>query len=1365
MGSVLSRNKKTKGFKLMRLIVDVGGEALRITLRKQLSGTDLFNVLNKKENYNKLLLLKDKQIKEHQWDLLYPPPPILPNENKFDITLLCILLRNICGLKPPRDPIWTSVNDPTDYSTEADITRIRLLRNDRFAHLPSTSVSSNDFENFWVEISEPLVRLGTRQKEIDRLKNELFSNEECERILREWDRLKSDLTDIKTDQRGIKKTMEGVDKNLQQVKDIVTVIKDEVHEIRHHTHFGSEEDFLTENLVSCNFKSEIRHHYENFLEGTREWVFDEFLDWFEDDSSQNRAFIISAVAGMGKSVIAATLCKRYPQYLTAVHFFQHNNSRYNNANVLFQSIAMQVSRKFPAYKQLLEEKLSSKLSQPLNNMNVEGLFSLLFTELFNKILELPKRMLVVLDALDECDYSERDDLANLLANHLQKLPRCFRFVITTRPNDDALNKFEKLNPLYINCSDDRNLKDIKLLIEERIGSTDSLSDVKNSLAEKADGLMLLASLLSSEVKNQDLLKGSIPKDLSEYYKTCLTRLSKELLDSFHINDEMFQSILNTLAVAKEPLPLEMINNVLCLNSNRDSVAVRKIISCLFVTNGEGCVSFFHKSLNDWLLDDRKHDYSVQISCGHRLVLEFCLKSLDNLKAEGVNYDIIKHVTVRYSVKYWLLHLLDISGNECIIENVGKYLVDLEVLVASVLVDSRRTLENFKSFNAHDVYFLISEDIRLLFNEVYSVMTWSVHFDNKVIFLQNFANEVNDLSLPATKMLQTRFKDSPYLECRDTGFVKARLLRLFFWLKSVDVSRNHDYIVCGYEGFVVQLFSLRTNRCLWIKNISCQFKQYEKKEFCVAFHPFEDIIFASQLDKILDINGKISSSPFHCDDSTFKFFTNKCFSKDKYTMVTIYKDTLTVWDVKKGKEKRSIRCNDVVISLCFSNSGKYLCVIEKEKGIKIINVANNYEIFVYDDHLLSDDLSELNVLFTVGLHSWCCGWPPFSQREPFIVNPTGKKLPSHFIVNPTGEKLPDLDPNSQTSCFPLDPFDDNRSSFSFYGAGEYFILYNDYVILFEYGYDFYLYSIPRAFFTNSYSVRNEKFCSNGKFLYRRNEENSRINMYNLNTFNFVVKDCFVRDMVAVKNGVILLTAKNIPELWNNNLTKLVYSFDEIKYTNNIFKVSDVSFACQKADSFVFFNVENKRQEISVNFENYRNVHVFACSSKYHVFAKVECKDQIIYCMWHEDKLVHGWNDVIKEDFANSIAGKVLAEYERDITLCIYYAAFSPSADNLLINYRFQYLKVFDVKNKQTIYSYTFNVPTPEFFSFVDDRYIISNYLALIDLKCVRTVELFLPLVRTFLTTFYYCRKRKLALIFSSLKVPVQCVKIILPQGSI
>ncbi|XP_046854073.1 uncharacterized protein LOC124447228 [Xenia sp. Carnegie-2017] len=320
---------------------------------------------------------------------------------------------------------------------------------------------------------------------------------------------------------------------------------------------------------------------------------------------------------------------------------------------------------------------------------------------------------------------------------------------------------------------------------------------------------------------------------------------------------------------------------------------------------------------------------------------------------------------------------------------------------------------------------------------------------------------------------------------------------------------------------------------------------------------------------------------------------------------------------------------------------------------------------------------------------------------------------------------------------------------------YFVLYNDNVLLLEYGPGNYLYSIPRACLTSSYRICKNKFCSNGKFLYRSNNKNSLINIYNLNTFDIVVKECFVTEMVAVENGVILLTAKNIPELWNNKLTKLVYSFDELKGTNKIFEVSDVSFACQKTESFVFFNVKNKRKEISVNFENYRTVHVFACSSKYHVFAKVEFKDQIIYCMWHEDKLVNGWDDVIKEEIA-----KVIGKRMPDITLGIKYAAFSPSADKLLIGEPELYVKVFDIRNLQIIFSFTKNLGNVKFF-FLDYRFIINKDFEVIDLKYFKSMKLLWPCEMMSLTDFYFCRKRKLVFTFS-LDVPAHSAKIILPR---
>ena len=50
-------------------------------------------------------------------------------------------------------------------------------------------------------------------------------------------------------------------------------------------------------------------------------------------------------------------------------------------------------------------------------------------------------------------------------------------------------------------------------------------------------------------------------DINEYYEISIKRISDEL-DSFQISKEKFQSLLNTLAVAKEPLPWELVDYIL-----------------------------------------------------------------------------------------------------------------------------------------------------------------------------------------------------------------------------------------------------------------------------------------------------------------------------------------------------------------------------------------------------------------------------------------------------------------------------------------------------------------------------------------------------------------------------------------------------------------------------------------------------------------------------------------------------------------------------------------------------------------------------------------------------------------------------------
>ena len=65
-------------------------------------------------------------------------PPKLPNIQAFEITLLVILLRNICDISLLSTG-WNVMPKNTDNSCAANIVRIKLSRND-CAHADKTSV-------------------------------------------------------------------------------------------------------------------------------------------------------------------------------------------------------------------------------------------------------------------------------------------------------------------------------------------------------------------------------------------------------------------------------------------------------------------------------------------------------------------------------------------------------------------------------------------------------------------------------------------------------------------------------------------------------------------------------------------------------------------------------------------------------------------------------------------------------------------------------------------------------------------------------------------------------------------------------------------------------------------------------------------------------------------------------------------------------------------------------------------------------------------------------------------------------------------------------------------------------------------------
>ncbi len=203
--SVGSTKETTNYARLCRLLVDVGSQALRHFFDSIHPPVGLHLVLTRHPEHLTLQSLRARKIlNPTQWGKLYPTIPSSVSSANFDVTLLMVLLRNICGLIPPVTG-WDSLPPASDASVEANIARVKYYRNTVYGHACQASVDDATFNTYWQDISNALVALGGASygAAITQLKNECMdpdTEEHYRELLAQWkkdeDRIKEKIEEI-----------------------------------------------------------------------------------------------------------------------------------------------------------------------------------------------------------------------------------------------------------------------------------------------------------------------------------------------------------------------------------------------------------------------------------------------------------------------------------------------------------------------------------------------------------------------------------------------------------------------------------------------------------------------------------------------------------------------------------------------------------------------------------------------------------------------------------------------------------------------------------------------------------------------------------------------------------------------------------------------------------------------------------------------------------------------------------------------------------------------------------------------------------------------------------------------------------------
>ncbi|XP_067027730.1 uncharacterized protein [Acropora muricata] len=968
--------EKTNGAKLSRLLIDGGTMVLRKTFDRFHPPANLQANLN--ANYGTLNnLLIRRALRQPQWDLLFPPGGATPDSKKFDITLLFLLLTNICKLSP-RPSGWHTKPSASDTSVEANLARIKFFRNKVYGHVTTTGIDTPTFSALWQEISAALVALGLPQAEIDRLKAEHCGEEDFLRLLFEWAESEED---IKSQLRDIK----------EMVKDLLNL---------------KSENEILKKLAKIDPLKNIRNHANRYVDGTRLSFFSAVDSWLNDRSSPNRVMVISGSAGMGKSVISAVICEKMQDAgrLAGSHFCQHDRARHRNPKVMLQSLASQLCDILPEYKKALVEKLSRNLGVEINNMEVKDLFEVLFEEPLASLNDTSLAYLMVIDGLDESEFQGRNELLDVIANYFQGLPLWIRFLVTTRPEINIAENLKNLHPLQMDPNVEENVKDIYLFFDKQIShllQSEHQEIVLRALVEKSEGVMLYAHYLADFIKKEmpvlspELLDSILPSGISSVYELFFKRLETELCTELSVKEDPFFTFLSAVAASREPLPLGFVSKLL-LPGKLTPAAHQKVnaaISCVsaLLPVQDGCIHFFHKSVKDWLIDKsnyRQRRFSVDEKDGHEILSELCIKELNDLKKKGVDSAQFSDIT-KYALRHGVQHMLQLEdARVCSLEEVvTKFVLDVEVVYAKLCVNVTAAFEDIVCVQRQAGIQERQRDLNTLLVLLRTHIATLEKLPHTIF--QTLLNEgVPEFSSQALNLLETTYSKMAYVEYLDKEYVPRRRQAKFLCKADVacfDVSPQLDYMVCECMDNTIQLWSLHTGKQLWKRDVmvaknyfsmfvpggdivyepfratkifnyalpvpyplvekrdvSFHFKLLHHRSLyrSVVFHPTQDLVLPGILSHAYSFHGELRPL----------FPSSKCrfsvcsISADKTKMLTDCTSdakSIIMWSLIDGSEINRFAWNDDILSFALSRDGRLLAVSDFRGSIGLCDVMDNY----------------------------------------------------------------------------------------------------------------------------------------------------------------------------------------------------------------------------------------------------------------------------------------------------------------------------------------------------------------------------------------------------------------------------------------
>ena len=417
------------------------------------------------------------------------------------------------------------------------------------------------------------------------------------------------------------------------------------------------------------------------LQGTREILIARIMEWVNGPSDRQICWL-NGPAGFGKSAVAQTiaeLCADAGTLAASFFFFRGAGSR-SRITSFITTLAYQLSISIPAVRVPLQELLQRDPSIP--HQSLENQFRKLIVEPILTLREPIRRMVIVCDALDECD--DKDEVADFIEiiTRTSQLP--FLFLFTSRVEEHIQKKFETLaaqSAIHLLRLEDFNANaDIRTFIRSRFSTIreenhrvmrhipqpwPSSHDLEE-IVGKASGSFIFADTFINFVNDgSDLPHRKLRIALQTH--AGLDPLYHQVLSAAP-RDRYFQRIIGTIMLLKHNLPIADIACLVRLETADVLHFLLGIQSILAIPEDDTHpVRLLHTSLRDYLVTrQRSQIFFINPPTRHLFIATNCLAVI----AEHPEPDFFDSDRLKYASLNWCHHL-----DCCIKEGGGQSLLD------------------------------------------------------------------------------------------------------------------------------------------------------------------------------------------------------------------------------------------------------------------------------------------------------------------------------------------------------------------------------------------------------------------------------------------------------------------------------------------------------------------------------------------------------------------------------------------------------------------------------------------------------------------------------------------------------------------